>query len=66
MLVISEFRPKNIMISDFGPKNIMLVILWRKNYRIAECRVLSVSEFDRKKVFHLVNASRQVLIFTDY
>ena len=54
MLVISEFRPNNIMISDLG----------RKNYRIAEWRVLSVSERIRwKKLFHLVNASRRVLIF---
>ena len=52
----SEFRPKNIMISHF----------WAKNYRIAEWCVLSVSEFDGKKLFHLVDASRRVLIFTYY
>ena len=54
--MISEFRPTNIMISDF----------WAKSYRIAEWCVLSDSEFDGKKLFHLVNASRLVLISTDY
>ena len=52
--MISKFRPKNIMIRDFGAK---------KKLRIAEWRVLSVSEFDGKKLFHIVNASRQVFIF---
>ena len=55
MLAISEFRPKNIMIAIF----------WRKNYQIAEWLV-SVSEFDGKKIFHLINVSRGILIFTDY
>ena len=57
---MSEFRPKNIMMSDFGAKKL--------HNRIAEWCVLSVSEFDGKKLFHLVNASRQVLILliTDF
>ena len=45
--MISEFRHKNIMSSD----------CFAKNYRIPVWRVLSVSEFDGKKLFHLVNAS---------
>ena len=49
----SEFRPTNIWISDF----------WAKKYRIAEWCFISVSEFGGKKLFHIVNASRPVLIF---
>ena len=56
MLVIRDFRPKNIMISD----------IWQKNYRIAELHILLVSKFDGKKLFHHINAPRRILILTDY
>ena len=42
--MISEFRPKNLMISDF----------WAKNYGIAECCILTVSEFNGEKVIPLL------------
>ena len=44
MLLISEFWSKNIFISDFCVKN----------YRKAEWGVSTVSEFDGKKLFHVV------------
>ena len=52
--MISEFRPKNILISDF----------MAKKYRIAELRVLTVSEFDGKVIL-LRFYSKQLLI-TDF
>ena len=55
MLVISEFQPENIMIIDF----------LAKNHRIADWRVLSVSEFDGKKLFHF-KCFKTGFIFTDY
>ena len=50
-----EFQSKNIMISDFGGKKI-------PNSRMAR---FIRSEYDGKKLFRLVNASRRVLIFID-
>ena len=42
--MMSEFWHKNIIISDF----------WVKKYQIAEWGVSTVSEFDGKKLFHVV------------
>ena len=52
MLVISEFRPKNIMIIDF----------WAKKYLIAVWLANSMEKANLPRT----DASRPVLFFTDY
>ena len=49
--MISELKPKNIMISDFGAKKI-------PNTGMAH---FIVSESEGKKLYQLINSSRQVL-----
>ena len=51
----SEFLPKNLMISDFGPKKLL---------KSGKVRLMGL-RIREKKLIHLVNASRRVLIVID-
>ena len=49
------------MISEFRPKNIMIHTFWEK--KLQNSGMAHFSEFDGKKLFNLVNASRPVFNF---
>ena len=51
---------------NFGQKYNDKPFLGEKNYRIAECAFYRLSNLIGKKLFNLVNASRRVLLFSDY